>query len=583
MVAMTAAGTGLAISTGTPASFDAAGFAALTYTEVGGVDKIGTIGGTFGKTDFQPLKGPKDKLKGSPDYGTLTPSMAYDEADAGQSVLRAAAEDQTQRLYPVRITYANGSIRYFRARVFAATEGVDGADSVLMTNASIEICTKPIRVKAGVTPAPTQLTVAFLGSSTPSYYFSQFTGTANARVSRSTDGQTFTAYGTTGQGGATFGNLMANTLNRDVRMLGVSKSGTTLSEWEANGSVVRANAVAAIKAANADAAVIIVGFNDARTDKSVTSQAAHAALYRSFLSKLRAEVGRNIRVFIGTTQKYNDGDPVVLQQMAWVRAAEMEVTSDPNNSLYAHAYDLAQVDGVHMADGQYVIHATRGSKALLAWVNGTAYDPADAGPTPPLTYTPPSAPNGTARINHTAPGNPAVSGYNNWTVPGDVSGTPSANAGLSLALVDTAGVATGWTATIVAPFVGSGAATGTTTGNDSGAAPDQVLRSNWFVGDAASPNARRDPATIQLSGYDPAALYTFRFIGARDTTTARETTYTVAGANTKSGTQVNNGNTMQTTTLTDMQPNADGTLLITVKAAGTGTFGYLNETRIAKQ
>ncbi|MBB3347307.1 hypothetical protein [Sphingomonas sp. BK069] len=154
MVATTAAGTALAISAGTLASFDAAGFAALTYTEVGGVDKIGSIGPTFGKAEFQPLKGPKDKLKSTPDYGSLAPSMAYDESDAGQALLRTAADDQTQRLYPVRVSFPNGSIRYLRARVFAATENVDGADSVLMTNAVVEICSKPIRVAAGGGTSP---------------------------------------------------------------------------------------------------------------------------------------------------------------------------------------------------------------------------------------------------------------------------------------------------------------------------------------------------------------------------------------------------------------------------------------------
>ncbi|MEG8040511.1 hypothetical protein QP166_14590 [Sphingomonas sp. LR60] len=119
MTSTTAAGTGIAISAGTLASFDAAGFAALSYTEIGGVDKIGPIGGTFGKTEFQPLKGAKDKLKGTADYGALSLSMAYDEGDAGQSLLRAAGDDTTQRLYPVRVTYPTGAIRYLRARALA--------------------------------------------------------------------------------------------------------------------------------------------------------------------------------------------------------------------------------------------------------------------------------------------------------------------------------------------------------------------------------------------------------------------------------------------------------------------------------
>lgn len=145
MVATTAAGTALAISAGTPAAQTGAAFAALTFTEIGGIDKIGTIGPSFGKTEFQPLKGPKDKLKGSADYGNLNPSAAYDEADAGQTLLRTAAEDETNKLYAFKVTYATGAIRYCQGRVFSVTENVDGADSVLMINADIGITTKPIK------------------------------------------------------------------------------------------------------------------------------------------------------------------------------------------------------------------------------------------------------------------------------------------------------------------------------------------------------------------------------------------------------------------------------------------------------
>jgi hypothetical protein len=148
MTSTTAAGTGIAISAGTLTAFDAAGFAALSYTEIGGVDKIGPIGATFGKTEFQPLKGGKDKQKGAADYGALSLSMAYDEGDAGQALLRAAGEDQTQRLYAVRVTFPTGAIRYFRTRVFGTPESVDGAESVIMTNAVVEICTKPVKVGA---------------------------------------------------------------------------------------------------------------------------------------------------------------------------------------------------------------------------------------------------------------------------------------------------------------------------------------------------------------------------------------------------------------------------------------------------
>ena len=143
----TAAGSTLAISAGLPSTQDAAGYAALTYTEIGGIEKIGTFGASFAKVEFQPLKGGKQKHKGSPDYGALQPSMALDDGDAGQTLMKVAAEDQTGQ-YAFRVTLADGSKRYFQGRNFGMPETVDGADSVVMANPTIEINTKPIKVAA---------------------------------------------------------------------------------------------------------------------------------------------------------------------------------------------------------------------------------------------------------------------------------------------------------------------------------------------------------------------------------------------------------------------------------------------------
>ncbi|MEH3120355.1 MAG: hypothetical protein PGN16_00010 [Sphingomonas phyllosphaerae] len=154
MSTTTAAGATLGISTGTPATFDRAGYAALNYDDVGYVEKIGTIGKVFAKTEFQALKRAKDKLKGSTDQGALAPSMAYDESDPGQITLRAAAADTTTRLYPIRVGYPTGEVRYFRGRVFNAAEGVEGADGVIMTTSTIEICTPIVKVPGGTSPIP---------------------------------------------------------------------------------------------------------------------------------------------------------------------------------------------------------------------------------------------------------------------------------------------------------------------------------------------------------------------------------------------------------------------------------------------
>ena len=145
---ITAAGSTLAIAATLPATQDAAGYTALTYTEVGNVEKIGGLGATFAKVEFQPLKGPKQKLKGSADYGSLQPTVGHDAADAGQTLLRTASDDETNKLYAMLVTYQDGAKRYFQGRVFGYPETVDGADSVVTATPTIEICTKIVKVAA---------------------------------------------------------------------------------------------------------------------------------------------------------------------------------------------------------------------------------------------------------------------------------------------------------------------------------------------------------------------------------------------------------------------------------------------------
>lgn len=148
MGSKTAAGSTLAISATAPATNDAAGHAALTHVEIGGPDKLGTFGSTFAKVEWKPLKGATDKHKGSVDYGALQPTIAVDDEDAGQVLLRTAAEDSTSKLYYFKVTLSDGGIRYFAGRVFGSAETVDGVDSILTWAPVIEICDKPIKVDA---------------------------------------------------------------------------------------------------------------------------------------------------------------------------------------------------------------------------------------------------------------------------------------------------------------------------------------------------------------------------------------------------------------------------------------------------
>ncbi len=150
MTSMTAAGSTLAISIATPATFDTAGYTALTFTEIGGIEKLGALGASFEKVEFQPLKGPKEKYKGPIDYGALQPSLALDSADAGQTLLQTSADDETQKLYSFKVVRQDGTRRFFQGRTFGMPETIDGAATVVMGNPTIEICTKIVKAVAAV-------------------------------------------------------------------------------------------------------------------------------------------------------------------------------------------------------------------------------------------------------------------------------------------------------------------------------------------------------------------------------------------------------------------------------------------------
>lgn len=145
MGSTTAAGTIIGISAAHPATEDETGYSALTYTTIGGVEKLGAIGAATAKVEFQPLSGAKEKHKGSTDYGSLQPSIAHDEEDAGQTLLRTAAEPDNNALYSFEVTYPNGEQRWSQGRAFGYPETVDGADSIIMANPTIEFSKKVVK------------------------------------------------------------------------------------------------------------------------------------------------------------------------------------------------------------------------------------------------------------------------------------------------------------------------------------------------------------------------------------------------------------------------------------------------------
>lgn len=111
-------GTVIAVSTGVPATFDVAGYGALTYTEVTGVATVPEIGPSAAVVSQADLKdGVVLKGHGEIDFGGGTIQMRDLPDDTGQGMLNTA--QSTQAIISVKVVRSTGLIEYFRAIVMS--------------------------------------------------------------------------------------------------------------------------------------------------------------------------------------------------------------------------------------------------------------------------------------------------------------------------------------------------------------------------------------------------------------------------------------------------------------------------------
>ncbi len=140
MTVRTSATTTLKISAGVPATFDNAGYVALSYTTVGEVTNFGEFGREFTLATHNPVgtRGTQ-KLKGSFNEGSIALQLGLDTDDAGQILIKAAALSDS--LYAFKITTANGDIYYFQGLTMGFKVGVNDVNTVTSATANIEITT----------------------------------------------------------------------------------------------------------------------------------------------------------------------------------------------------------------------------------------------------------------------------------------------------------------------------------------------------------------------------------------------------------------------------------------------------------
>lgn len=136
----TTAGTVLRISAGVPATFTSAGYAALTYTTVGEITSLGEFGREYSLVAHNPIdKRGTQKFKGSFNEGTLDLQLGLDTDDAGQILMKAAANSDA--VYAVKITDQKGDIYYMQVAVMKFKVGLNDVNSISSATTSLEIQT----------------------------------------------------------------------------------------------------------------------------------------------------------------------------------------------------------------------------------------------------------------------------------------------------------------------------------------------------------------------------------------------------------------------------------------------------------
>lgn len=141
--AQTVAGSILSVAPALPATYDAAGFAALTYSAVAEVTDIGTFGKDFTLVTHNPIGDRKTyKFRGSYNNGTLDLKLAKItvlNTDAGQAALTTALNDPLDKSVSFRIALQDGSKQYFTGKVMSFTTSIGSVNSILAGECKVEI------------------------------------------------------------------------------------------------------------------------------------------------------------------------------------------------------------------------------------------------------------------------------------------------------------------------------------------------------------------------------------------------------------------------------------------------------------
>lgn len=136
MTVYTTAGSTIAISAAAPATFDSAGYGALTWAVIGEITDMGEFGREYALVTHNPVDSRGTvKKKGSYNEGTMTLQLGLDAEDDGQVIAQQAVGDDDE--VSIRIVRRNGETNYLSALVMNFKNNLGSVDTI--TNGSIAL------------------------------------------------------------------------------------------------------------------------------------------------------------------------------------------------------------------------------------------------------------------------------------------------------------------------------------------------------------------------------------------------------------------------------------------------------------
>lgn len=146
MAISTAATTKLYASATLPATYDAAGYAALTWTAIAEINNIGQVGGNFQMVEHRPVDtGLVVKLPGSRNEGTAEIVMAK-HSGTDVTLLQTAFKDRARIAVKIEYPTQLGGVAYTTGYVTSNVVNIGGSDSIIELRTTFDLASELLEV-----------------------------------------------------------------------------------------------------------------------------------------------------------------------------------------------------------------------------------------------------------------------------------------------------------------------------------------------------------------------------------------------------------------------------------------------------